>query len=312
MVLLLGVYSFIGQPSGNNEPKAAIIDQLSSMEEFTNATFVKTATSMLTAAGYQVTYYEGSDVNVDFYQTLPTDGYKILIFRVHSALRLNSTIEDLTQPLDFFTSEPYSLETHVLMQELNQLDIVMYNQNSTTRYFGINPNFVMDAMEGSFQGATIILEGCNGLDGQGRSETMLQALVYRGAKAIIGWNASVSVNHTDTATLDLLNHLLVDNDTVGEAINATNCEIGSDPAYNNQLLYYPSRGLGCGTNNVGNYTIPQGYLKSTAAETSANYAFSSTNEGVLTTPLLLAVKEPHARAALEAPLPVPFTALLQV
>jgi hypothetical protein len=261
------------------------------MEEFTNATFVKTATNMLTAAGYQVTYYKGSDVNVDFYQTLPTDGYKILIFRVHSALRLDN--DALTAPLDFFTSEPYSY-AYGLWQTENLLDIVMYNVTSKNEYFGINPSFVMDAMEGSFQNATIILEGCNGLDGQGRSETMLQALVYKGAKVIIGWNASVSVNHTDVAVTSLLDHLLVENETVKEAVNATNNEIGLDPAGSNKLLYYPSPALGCGTNDVGNCTIPQAYSKSAATEISANYTLSSTNESVLAPLLLLSVKEPCA------------------
>lgn len=289
VVSILAVYSFGGQPSsgGSSEPKAAIIDQLSSTEEFTNTTFVTMATDILTAAGYQVTYYKGSDVNVNFYQTLPRDGYKLLIFRVHSALRLeNSTTNALTAPLDFFTSENYSLETHVQMQEFNQLDIVMYNQTSTTRYFGINPNFVMDAMEGNFQGSTIILEGCNGLDGLGRSETMLEALIYRGARAIIGWNASVSMDHADTATLGLLNQLLVDNQTVGEAINATTNEIGPDSGYNNHLLYYPSRTLGCGNNTVGDYKI-QSVLNSTPTGASYAGSLSLTNEGVLIVPLLL-------------------------
>jgi hypothetical protein len=294
VVSILAVYSFGGQPSsGSSEPKAAIIDQLSSTEEFTNATFVNTATDILTAAGYQVTYYKGSDINVDFYQTLPTHGYRILIFRVHSALRLaNSTTGVLTAPLDFFTSEGYSVETHVEMQELNQLDIVMYNQTSAIRYFGINPNFVFDGMEGNFQGATIILEGCNGLDGLGRSETMLQALVYRGAKAIIGWNASVSMDHADTATLDFLNQLLVDNQTVGEAINATANEIGPDLAYNNHLLYYPSRALGCGNNTVGDYKI-QSVLNSTPTGAGYEGSLSLTDEGVLVVPLFLSANELH-------------------
>jgi hypothetical protein len=249
---------------------------------------------MLTAAGYQVTYYKGSDVNVDFFQTLPTDGYKILIFRVHSALRLSSSGTSLGPPLDFFTSELYSEATHVEEQELHQLDIVMYNQTSKTQYFGISPSFVSGAMEGSFQNATIILEGCNGLDGQGRSETMLQALVNKGARVIIGWNASVSVNHTDIAVDDLLHDLLVENETVKEAVSTTNSEIAPDPANNNELLYYPSQStlFHCGV-DVGNYTVPH-YSKSAATETGANYALSSTDESVLATFLPLSVKEPGA------------------
>ena len=297
---LLAVYSFHGQPNDNGS-KAAIIDQLSSEQEFTNSTFVQTAISMLTAAGYQVTYYKGSDVNVDFFQTLPTDGYKILIFRVHSALRLSSESTNLVSPLDFFTSELYSTATHVEEQKLNELDIVMYNQTSTaTKFFGINPSFVLDAMEGSFQNATILLEGCNGVDGQGRSETMLEALVYKGAKVIIGWNASVSESHTDIATEDLLNHLLVENETVKEAVIDTNNEIGPDPAsyssqlFNNQLLYYPRAGIGYGLNDVGGYRIPQGSSGSAALGVTKSYALPWANPSVLATPLLLCVQGPCA------------------
>jgi hypothetical protein len=292
---LLAVYSFGGQPN-NNGFKAAIIDQLSSLQEFTNATFVQTATNMLTAAGYQVTYYKGSDVNVGFFQTLPTDGYKILIFRVHSALRLSSNGTSLGPPLDFFTSELYSKTTHVEEQELHELDIVMYNQTSKTQYFGISPSFVTDAMEGSFQNATIILEGCNGLDGQGRSETMLQALVNKGAQVIMGWNASVSVDHTDIATEDLLNYLLVENETVKEAISATNNEIGPDPApgYDNQLLYYPSISTGHGLKDVGNYRISHGSSGAAVARVTNSYALLPATASVLAAPLMLSVKVPCA------------------
>jgi hypothetical protein len=292
-VSLLAVYSFHSQPSNNDEPRAAIIDQLSSMGEFTNATFVKTATNMLTAAGYQVTYYKGSDVNVEFYRSLPENGYKLLIFRVHSALRFNSTPPaSLIPPLDFFTSEKYSPGAYVSDQTGHLLDIALYNVTSKDKYFGIPPSFVTGAMEGSFQGATIILEGCNGLDGQGRSKTMLQALVYKGAKVIIGWNDSVSVNHTDTAVEDLLDSLLAENETVKEAVNETNSEIAPD-YYNNKLLYYPSTSTPfyCGV-DTGNYTIPHGSSKSTAAETSDNYALSSANESVLAVLILLSVKGP--------------------
>jgi hypothetical protein len=290
-ISVLAVYSFHNQPNSNNTPKAAIIDQLSSLEEFTNTTFVTTATNILTAAGYQVTYYAGSDVNVDFYQNLPTDGYQILIFRVHSALRLSYT-GNLTAPLDFFTSEPYSPQAHVQMQELGQLDRVMYNETSTTQYWGISPTFVMGAMEGNFHNATIILEGCNGLDGQARSETMLQALIYKGAKVVIGWNASVSESHTDIATEDLLNRLLLENETVKEAVNMTNQGIGLDPAYSNKLLYYLSKGppFYCGV-DVGNYTIPHDSSTSATTDTNANNALSLTRQSFLAIPLLSSVKE---------------------
>jgi hypothetical protein len=295
VVSLLAVYSFYDQH--NNEFSAAIIDQLSSINEYTNATFVQATNNTLTTAGYGVTYYKGSDVTVDFYQQLPTDGFRMLIFRVHSALRLNSSGTGVGPPLDLFTSEPYSNTTHATYQINNWLDIAIYNgTDNKNEYFGINPGFVTNAMEGSFQNATIILMGCNGLDGQ-NSESMLQALVDRGAKVIIGWNASVSMSHTDTATDDLLYHLLVENETVKEAVNATNYEIGPDPdtTYRNELLYYPSKSAPfyCAV-DVGNYTIPHGPSRSASTETSSNYALASTGEDVPLVPLLLFVKECHA------------------
>jgi hypothetical protein len=258
VVSLLAVYAFSNQP--NDGFKAAIIDQLSSNADYMNVTFVKAATDMLTAAGYQVTYYKGSDVTVDFYRSLPQHGYKILVFRVHSAL-YNGT----SAPLDFFTSEPYDHNAYVDDQIANRLDIAMYQQGGT-RYFGILPSFVTNAMWGNFQNATIILMGCNGLDGQhpSRSQTMITALLSKGAKVVIGWNASVSVTHTDIATERLLYHLLGKNQTVKDAVTSTNNEVAPDePA--NELRYEPSP-------NVDNYTIPHGPSTSVAAKMNSNAA----------------------------------------
>jgi hypothetical protein len=287
VVSLLAVYSFHNQP--NNGFKATIIDQLSSMTEFTNATFVKAANNTLNTAGYQVTYYKGSDVNVEFYRRLPQNGYRILVFRVHSALRLNDT--KLIAPLDFFTSEPYS-DAYMTDQKLGRLDKVTYNVTSDYWYFGIPPKFVTGDMSlwGDFQNATVILMGCNGLDGQLRSQSMLQALVYIGAKVVIGWNASVSMPHTDIATERLLYHLLVENKTVRVAVNETNHEIGPDtPPYKNELLYYPSKSSPFYTAaDVGNYTIAHGSSKSAATKV-VDYILPSSNEGVLAMPLLLSV-----------------------
>jgi hypothetical protein len=294
VVSLLAVYSFNQPNSAHVGFSAAVIDQLSSMQGFTNGTFVRAANDTLITAGYQVTYYKGSDVTVGFYRALPTMGYKILVFRVHSALRLNSSGTGVGPPLDFFTSELYSNTTYAAYQIDNWLDIAVYNgTGNKNEYFGILDGFVTGAMVGSFQNATIILMGCNGLDthGQGYSEAMLRALVDRGAKVIIGWNASVSVSHTDVATEDLLGHLLVENETVKDAITATNNEVGPDPsAYKNKLLYYPSKSapFNC-TIDVGNYTIPHGSPKSATTQTTNDYIPSSANAPVLAAPFLLSI-----------------------
>jgi hypothetical protein len=84
--------------------------------------------------------------------------------------------------------------------------------------------------------------------------------------------------------------LLVENETIKEAINATNNEVGPDLAYDNHMLYYPSAGVGY-FNDVGNYKIPHGPSKPTTAETSYSYALSSANVSVFAACLLPAVKE---------------------
>jgi hypothetical protein len=280
VVSLLAVYAFYNQP--DNEFKATIIDQLSLTAP--NQTFVETANKTLTTSGYQVTYYKGSDVNVDFYQQLPQNGYKILLFRVHSALRLDNN-GNLTAPLDLFTSEPYTPaneakhETY-LVPPSNWLDEVMYFEGGE-KYFGITSDFVTHATWGSFQNATIILMGCNGLDSQGRSAAMLQALVGKGAKVVIGWDALVSADHTDIAIERLLYHLLIENKTVEDAVTATNNEIKPDTVAKNELRYYPS--------SSGNYIIPHGPSKSAATKIGGDCILPSSNEGFLALPLLFSV-----------------------
>ena len=265
-VSLLAVYSFYNQP--NNEFKAAIVDQLSLTWQ--NATFSGAINNTLKSAGYSLTYHKGSEATVDFYRDLPAYGYKIILLRVHSALRQNDS--ELIAPLDLFTSEPYSNKTHLDEQipPRDWLDIVMY-AGDKNQYFGITNRFVYNAMRGSFQDTVVIMMGCNGLDGEGRSRDLVEALVYKGAKVVIGWNITVSAYHTDIATEKLLYHLLTENKTIKNAVDATNEEVGGQE--NTELIYYPSKiypFLHSGV-DVSNYTIPHGPQKSVASEMSSEY-----------------------------------------
>jgi len=258
VVSSLAVYAFFNQ--SQNQFKAAIVDQLSSRQEFENMTFVKTANETLTAAGYTVTYYKGSDVTVDFYRTLPSHGYKILILRVHSALRQSNG--ELTAPLSFFTSEPYSVDKYQYDQmQPNRLDIAMYHEGGE-QYFGILYGFVAHSMQGRFQDTVIIMMGCNGLDRYARSQTMVQTLIGKGAKVYIGWDEAINVQHTDSATARLLHNLLVENRTIKDAVNKTMQEVGPDPYFESKLKYYPSKDFFFSTVDIGNYTIPRGPVQS--------------------------------------------------
>jgi hypothetical protein len=221
--------------------KAAIVDQLSLT--FPNQTFIETATNILETAGYTVDYYAGEQVTVDFYRTLFSRGYGLLILRAHSA-----PFEDGEQ--FFFTSQPYS-KTQCVNEQLTdqvkiaspQMTVREFRSGSFPKYFAIGPKFVEQTSETKLGNATIIAMGCDGLT----YTSMAEAFILKGAKAYIGWDGSVSADHTDTATTQLLQHIITANQTIKQAVDDTMKEVEADPAYESLLSYYPLE--------VGDYTI---------------------------------------------------------
>jgi hypothetical protein len=78
--------------------------------------------------------------------------------------------------------------------------------------------------------------GCDGLT----NTKMAEAFIERGAMAYIGWTGPVSADHTDTATQQLMKHLISENKTIATAITETLNEVGKDPAYGSTMSYYPA------------------------------------------------------------------------
>ena len=213
--------------------KAALVDHLSLT--FPNQSFIDNTTEILEQAGYTVDYYPGEEVTVEFYRNLPTHNYDIIILRVHSAAVTLEGNEIVEPPVCFFTSENYSQTRYAREQWDRQLAIAFYPASEPLYYFGIAPKFVTTSMNGKFQNTTVIMMGCEGLN----NTKMAEAFVEKGAKAYIGWGDSVSAYHTDTATIQLLKHLITEKQTVEQAVENTMKEVGPDPAYNSILLYYP-------------------------------------------------------------------------
>jgi len=229
------------QPS---QPKAAIVDHLSLT--CPNQTFIQTATNTLKQAGYTVDYYPGEEVNVELYRNLPTHGYGLIILRVHSTATEIEGPQLVRGPVTLFTSEPYSKTKYVPEQLTNQLQMAVYSREDLERgitYFCIRPPFITDSMKGRFRDTIIIMMGCEGLD----NTLMAKAFVEKGAKVYISWNHKVSASHTDLATTHLLQHFLVEELTLKEAVRETFKEVGFDPAYKSRLIYYPAE--------VGSQTI---------------------------------------------------------
>ncbi|MDH5450148.1 MAG: hypothetical protein OEX77_04470 [Candidatus Bathyarchaeota archaeon] len=219
------------------EPNAAIVDHLSLT--YPNQTFIQTATNILEGAGFTVDYYPGEQVTVELYRALPTHGYDVILLRVHSALR------EGTKFLALFTCEPYSTTKYWYEQWIDQVGIVEYQLGGDS-YFGIGHEFILSGINGRFQNTVIIMMGCNGLE----YTPLAEAFIQKGAKVYVGWNESVSASHTDHATITLLQHLIVQRQTIGTAIEETLQEVGPDPTDNSILLYYPLEAANFAIQNV--------------------------------------------------------------
>jgi len=244
--VLGGALLFRDLATGGGGPKAAaIVDQLSLTQP--NPDFAASATSLLEQAGYRVDYYPGEQVTVDFYRSLPTHGYDLIILRVHSGI--TSEVDEATgqktnrEYVGVFTSEPYSDTKYPDDMRVRpgeptaRLGKSEYYEGAPP-LFGIAPAFVQYGMKGKFDKALILLMGCDGL----RAHTTAQAFLDKGAEAFVSWSKPVSASHTDAATLRLLQDLLVDGLTVGQAVAETMADVGPDPTYESSLLFYPPDG----------------------------------------------------------------------
>ena len=218
---------------------AAIIDQLTVQDELANPTFNANCTSMLEAVGFDVKYYSGKDVTVNFYKDLPLKGNKVIILRVHSAVRNDSDFVDL------FTSELFVEGKYSAYGD--QISKAKFLIPPHHEYFAIGPTFVHNpinpAMKGTFADSVIIMMGCASLN----KTTMAEAFVSRGAKVVIGWTRLVLLDDSDESTMQLLKYLLERELNIEDAVNKVN----QDPpyrAFGTTLDYYPK--------TARNYKIP--------------------------------------------------------
>ena len=232
----LRIYSIVAGESG--PPRAAIVDQLSLT--FPNQDFIEEATMTLERAGYVVDYYPGEEITVDFYRDLPEQNHDLVIFRAHAARGVNAQAGAVTA---LFTSEPYDQMKHVDEQRALRVGIAGYDENDLEAedgesYFGIMPGFIASGMSGDFDGALVVLMGCEVLT----STELAQAFIDSGAEAVVGWDDTVSASHTDAATLNMLEHLVLEDLSLREAAAVAMVEVGPDPFYDSVLVSYPPEG----------------------------------------------------------------------
>lgn len=235
---------------GQGSPKAAIIDQLGSSKlddavRDGNQTFIE-ATEELLYKRFSVVDYYSDNATVEQYKQLASEDYKLIIWRAHTALDLDSDYIAIATT-DRIDSTDYGQYTGQYLQYLEngQLTFDNITEDPQSLYFSITPKFIEQLMPGTFQDTVIVLMGCNGLE-QGYLKTA-QALEAKGAKVFISWNGWISPSDNDDGATLLLQYLINENDTVSTATSKiptfNSAEFG--PA---KLVYDPQ--------TVANYRIP--------------------------------------------------------
>ena len=205
----------LGGSVKNGLPKAALIDALSNTSA--DEVFDDTLNRTLQSAGFGVDFYGAERVTVSFLENFPS-GYKLVIFRVHSAL---ASYKDLY----LFTAEPYSSGNYSAEQSF-LLVKEAYATESSQPVFAVNWGFVERLMTGRFNGTLVVVMGCDGAN----DVLMSQEFMNQGAVGYVGWNGSVLLSHSDEAILRLVSDVYVSKLSLKEAVNDTNSQVGPDPA----------------------------------------------------------------------------------
>jgi hypothetical protein len=255
--LIIAVLMFTFYPQ-QSQPKAAIIDQLSSsklsqVSRYPNQTFIAEAEELLHTRFLEVDYYS-NNATVDNYRALSSSGYKLIIWRAHSALDLESKYIAIS------TSERNGSKNYD--QYSNEQLTLCTITGDPQSYFAITPKFVEECMDGRFEDTVIILMSCNGLKSE--YDKTAEAFIQKGAKAFISWDGWIGSSDNDYAITLLLQYLLVQNNTIEESIPKV-------PSYDSpfygpsKLDYYPHT-------DVGSYRIPNYEQDSTT--TAAAFALA--------------------------------------
>jgi hypothetical protein len=238
VVVFVRVYA-MGQPPANDggKPQAAIVDQLSSLQE--NEDFIGNVTKELEDYGFEVDLYQGNEITVDFYRGLPSHGYKLIVFRAHSGIL--EWEEQTHYKTTLFTNEEFDWKKH----QLEVLDDRLFMASIAEGYpwvFSISPKFIRESMTEEFDDTVIIMMGCEGI----YLTDLAEAFVDKGASAYLAWDASVNLDYLDRATPYLIKQLCSENATIKEAVDSTMDIIGPDPKYGAELKYYPYYPSGIG------------------------------------------------------------------
>ena len=216
-----------------NKPKAAIIDQLSSSylsstSRFPNQTFIDFARNFLSQRFDTIDYYS-DNASVENYRQLPSQGYKVIIWRAHSALDLDSKYVAIS------TSERELQAGYDQYRQDGKLTLCNITGDPYL-YYAITPKFIREVMNGRFEDTVIIMMSCNGLKTD-YNETAA-AFQDKGVKVLTSWDGWIGSADNDDATAHLLNYMIIENNTVSVAVSKIP-EYSSPDFGQSQLRYSP-------------------------------------------------------------------------
>jgi hypothetical protein len=196
--------------------------------DFPDPSFVSNVNSTLQNHGFNVTYYN-EILDVNFFKSLASSNYGLIILRDHSALRNDSSTVDL------FTSERYVPGAHDQDLENGLLALGEFYYKPGELYFVLSSLFV-ENLQGHFPSSIVVAMGCQSL--KPGCEQMAQAFLDKGAKAYIGWSDVVFPQDTDTETTRLISMLLNENLTIGDAARGTHTYTysGKPSQYSNEII----------------------------------------------------------------------------
>ncbi len=210
--------------------RAAIIDQVHN--DLPNFELQADAQRMLEDAGYHVDLYTTDEITVDFYKNLPSMNHNFILIRSHGG-------EDLSDenPTFLFTGEKYSKEKYTFEQISRQVGygIPIYSEELEElkesdqdvldhAYFTVGAKMVEDGMVGTFPDSIIIVGGCE----SARSHELMESFMKKGAKHVLGWDATIYSRDNDKAMIWLLDGILVKQVSVLDAANEINEELIDD------------------------------------------------------------------------------------
>jgi hypothetical protein len=213
----------LGGSVSDDKLRAVVVDALSG--NYSNEEFTGYVNRTLRAAGFSVDFFEAGVVTVDFLERFPV-GYKLVIFRVHSALSSKGE-------LYLFTAEPYASDRYLGEQEF-LLVKEAYADDGSGPVFGVDWGFVRRLMAGRFNGSVVVVMGCNGAD----DPLIAEEFLNQGAVGYVGFDGPVLLSHSDEAVMHLVREVYAGKQPLKKAVDDTNSVVGADPVSESMLMCF--------------------------------------------------------------------------